>query len=228
MWLVRSIAICMPPHALWCNTHASATTANRPTVRLTPPSNRLQAQLKELSKIGLCPRDLSCIATAALSRWQLTPMGPLGANHLLAGIDAWLRPLRSRPAAVAGMSALQVGLLVAAQRLEDQGHGTFNFEVRVCCCVVWGDGRRRQVFALDSHEPITNPPALAMSQMVFDEFLKAKNESLGPLWRKPAAWRAFRDVVSTGLVQFAAARLVHWFWAFWKAGQGWLVERGPF
>ncbi len=44
--------------------------------------------------------------------------------------------------------------------------------------------------------------------MVFDEFLKAKNESLGPLWRKPAAWRAFRDVVSTGLVQFAAARCV--------------------
>jgi hypothetical protein len=42
--------------------------------------------------------------------------------------------------------------------------------------------------------------------MVFDEFLKAKNESLGPLWRKPAAWRAFRDVVSTGLVQFASAR----------------------
>jgi hypothetical protein len=42
--------------------------------------------------------------------------------------------------------------------------------------------------------------------MVFDEFLKAKNESLGPLWRKPAAWRAFRDVASTGLVQFTAAR----------------------
>ncbi|KIZ04334.1 Origin recognition complex subunit 4 [Monoraphidium neglectum] len=133
-------------------------------------SAAVKAKLKELSKIGVCPRDLAVISTAALSRWQLQHMGPLGAQHLLEGVDAWLRPLRSRPAAVAGMSALQLGLLVAAQRLEDRGQGTFNFE------------------------------------MVFDEFLKAKNESLGPLWRKPAAWRAFRDVASTGLVQFTAAR----------------------
>lgn len=74
------------------------------------------------------------ISTAALSRWQLQHMGPLGAQHLLEGVDAWLRPLRSRPAAVAGMSALQLGLLVAAQRLEDRGQGTFNFEV-------WGSGQ---------------------------------------------------------------------------------------
>ncbi len=80
--------------------------------------------------MGVCPRDLACVATAAISRWQLAHMAPLGAAHLAAGVDAWLRPLRSRPAAVAGMSALQVGLLVAAQRLEDQGHGSFNFEVR--------------------------------------------------------------------------------------------------
>jgi hypothetical protein len=80
--------------------------------------------------VGVCPRDLSVIATAALARWQLAQMAPLGPAHLLAGADAWMRPLRSRPAAVAGMSALQLGLLVAAQRLEDQGHGTFNFEVR--------------------------------------------------------------------------------------------------
>jgi hypothetical protein len=44
--------------------------------------------------------------------------------------------------------------------------------------------------------------------MVFDEFLKAKHEGLGALWRKPAAWRAFRDVASAGLVQFVAARCV--------------------
>lgn len=91
-----------------------------------------QAKLKELAKIGVCPRDLACIATAALSKWRLTQMAPLGAQHLVAGVDAWLRPLSSRPSAVAGMSALQVGLLVAAQRLEDRGLRTFNFEVREC------------------------------------------------------------------------------------------------
>ncbi|KAI8464391.1 MAG: hypothetical protein J3K34DRAFT_440678 [Monoraphidium minutum] len=131
---------------------------------------KVKARLSELARIGVVPRDLAAVAAAALSRWQLASMAPLSAPHLLAGADAWLRPLRSRPAAVAGMSALQLGLMVAAQRLEDRGAAPFNFE------------------------------------MVFDEFLKAKNESAGPLWRKPAAWRAFRDVVSTGLVQLMPAR----------------------
>lgn len=62
-------------------------------------------------------------------------MAPLRADDLLFGCDAWLRPLGSRPAAVAGMSALQLGLLVAARRLEDRGQGTFNFEVGLGACV---------------------------------------------------------------------------------------------
>lgn len=127
-------------HAAAPRSLAAAAVAAARGVRLTGPNaasaaaacrnNHSQAQLKELGRIGACPRDLACIATGALARWQLASMAPLGASHLLAGVSAWLAPLSSRPAAVAGMPALQLGLLVAAQRLEDQGHATFNFEVR--------------------------------------------------------------------------------------------------
>lgn len=164
-------AMLAAPAALSGGAHAARAKAHARDVAAALDDARVKAQLAELAKIGAAPRDLACVATAALARWQLAgPMAPLSAAHVAAGVDAWLRPLSSRPAAVAGMSALQVGLLVAARRLEDQGHAAFNFE------------------------------------MVFDEFSRAKSEAAGPLWRKPAAWRAFRDVVAAGLVQLLSAR----------------------
>lgn len=42
--------------------------------------------------------------------------------------------------------------------------------------------------------------------MVLDEFMSVQQMQLGYMWNKAAAWRAFRDVVDSGLIAFTATR----------------------
>jgi hypothetical protein len=48
---------------------------------------------------------------------------------------------------------------------------------------------------------------LGPAQMVFEEFMKARPErTMGFLFRRTAAWRAFKDMVAMGLLQFSHSR----------------------
>jgi hypothetical protein len=169
------------------------------------------------------------MALACLSAWQgatAAHQTALTPQHVAGAVRGWAAQHDSRVPALAGLSVLELCMLVAAQRLEDAGQPTFNFQVRraracVWLCVfslaharvcVWVCGRgacerhtlRRQATAPRARAA---PRSCARPQMVLDEFMSVKQMQLGFMWRnKAAAWRAFKDVVDSGLISFTATR----------------------
>eukprot|EP00877_Chromochloris_zofingiensis_P002331 jgi/Chrzof1/12099/Cz06g21100.t1 len=173
---------------------------------------------------------------------------------------------------LAGLSVLELSLLIGAQKLEDQGQCSFNFEVRdrlttvydilvaqcsasssmlslvaqpcgprtvfmaACdhCSMAWYHTPAERTLQTVSSMSCCSvasvavdvvcgvalaagcqaacgclaSPILCLPQMIFDEFSKVKQDHMSHLWRKQAAWRAFRDLINLGLIQYTGGRLV--------------------
>jgi len=187
--------------------HHAAT--HNASVRRALDAEPVRRALAEAADAGATPREVGGLAVTALVRaaGRAASAGSaamVDASDVLAAVRAAREAQDGRATAVTALSVLECALLAAAARVEERaaaaalalGPGAGTAAAGVGATGGGGGGGATAV-ALAAL-PIVNFEA------VYDEFSRAtlRGSEFDHLRSKPAAWRAFRDLVAAGLAEF--------------------------
>jgi len=181
--------------------HHAAT--HNASVRRALDAEPVRRALAEAADGGATPRDVAALAVAALVRAAgraSSGAAMVDSSDVLAAVRAAREAQDGRATAVTALSVLECALLAASARVEERALAAAQQAAPAAGSAAAGvaSSGAQGGGGSSSSLPVVNFEA------VYDEFSRAtlRGSEFDHLRSKPAAWRAFRDLVAAGLIEF--------------------------
>jgi hypothetical protein len=197
------------PHQFEPRHHAAT---HNTAVKRALEAEPVRRALAEAADAGATPRDVGGLAVAALVRAAGRSAASSGgaamvnASDVMAAVRAAREAQDGRATAVTALSVLECALLAAAARVEERAAAAAQALAPGAGTAAAGVGATgggagaapSSAAALAALLPVVNFEA------VYEEFSRVtlRGSEFDHLRSKPAAWRAFRDLVAAGLAEF--------------------------
>jgi trimeric autotransporter adhesin len=185
--------------------HHAAT--HNASVRRALDAEPVRRALAEAADAGATPRDVAALAVAALVRAAgraSSGAAMVDGSDVLAAVRAAREAQDGRATAVTALSVLECALLAAAARVEERALAGAQAGSAAAGSAAAGVGSSVGGAAASAAAASSSSLPVVNFEAVYDEFARAtlRGSEFDHLRSKPAAWRAFRDLVAAGLIEF--------------------------